>query len=108
MRTGLTQFRTPATAQLSGDIARARLPPESASLSPILPVVGTFVAWLALLVTSHGLLVWSAIRPSLQEGGQASLDCTFFTGLGTVTLQYWYDSQGTMGRVICPRLKDFR
>ena len=51
-------------------------------------VVGTSVAWIALLLTSQGMLVWSEIRPPTQAGGQASLDCTFFTGLETVTIQW--------------------
>jgi hypothetical protein len=28
--------------------------------------------------------------------------------LGIVSVTYWYDSQGTMGKVICPRLVDFQ
>lgn len=67
------------------------------------------VSWLALLLSTHGLLVWSVgpISPKTASG-QATLECTFFTGLELVTLGYYYSADGVLGRAICPRLKDFR
>lgn len=72
-------------------------------------VVLLMACWLVLLLSTHGVLVWSSGPiPPKNERSQATLDCTFFTGLGTVTLGYYYSSDGVMGRTICPRLKDFR
>lgn len=67
------------------------------------------LAWAALVLSSRGILV-GAEGPiaGKKAGDQQTLNCTFFTGLSTVTISYWYDSQAMMGRVICPRVKDFR
>lgn len=67
------------------------------------------VAWLVLMLSTHGVLVWSSGRiPPVSAGAQAILQCTFFTGLELVALPNWYSSDGVLGKAICPRLKDFR
>ena len=65
-------------------------------------------AWFALIASSHGMLIWAEVQSPGSSQGQATLSCTFFTGLGVANVSYWYDSQGAMGKAICPRLKDFR
>jgi hypothetical protein len=58
---------------------------------------GTIVfLWLLLLATSHGVLINSQTTDD-------KLNCTYFTGLGTVTMAYWESI-----KPICPRLYDFR
>ena len=67
------------------------------------------VGWAALVLSTHGVLVWSSGRiPPKHDRAQETLDCTFFTGLEFVTLGYYYSADNVMGRAICPRLKDLR
>jgi len=64
-------------------------------------------AWAILWFSSAGVLYASEIRPPSAAGGQAAIACSYFTGLGTVTREYWHSPTGVMGRDVCPRLINF-
>ena len=67
---------------------------------------GIALAWLALFMTSHGVLVRSLQhRPVNAE--QDVLTCTYFTGMSVVEREFWYAPNNLFGRAICPRLYDF-
>jgi len=62
------------------------------------------LGWLALFFSSSAVLVWSRTIEAENPGGQASLSCRYFTGLGFVERSYWHSSGGILGRDACPRL----
>ena len=68
--------------------------------------VALSLAWFALVITTSGILVYSMgpFRPA-PNYGQDALRCTYFTGLGTVSIDFWHDEQGIMGAAVCPRLR---
>jgi hypothetical protein len=67
--------------------------------------VGVLVAWSALFLTSHGILIRSTQhRPS--GLGQDVLICSYFTGT-FVDQEFWYSPNNILGRSVCPRLHDF-
>lgn len=63
-------------------------------------------AWLALFLSSHGLLI-QAVVIEHPPGGAQVLRCSYFTGLGFANMELWYSENNFMGRAICPRLYDF-
>lgn len=65
-------------------------------------------AWGLLLLTSHGILYEAVVHEPAKPNDQATLTCSYFTGLGAASRQYWYSPNGMMGRDVCPRLIDFR
>jgi hypothetical protein len=65
------------------------------------------VAWLALFLSSRGVLVSSERVPSAQQGGQDTLRCTYFIATGFQAYEYWYSPNDIMGRSVCPRLRSF-
>lgn len=61
------------------------------------------LAWAALFLSGHGVLVWSAER----EGEVATtLECRYFTGAGLVTKRYVKTPVRMLGAMVCPRLTD--
>jgi hypothetical protein len=67
-------------------------------------VVLVLVGWLVLILSTHGLLVWSTgPLPPKTASGQATLECTFFTGLELVTLGYYYSPDNWMAE---PSVRD--
>jgi hypothetical protein len=65
--------------------------------------IGVVLVWAGLFFSSRAVLVWSEmVTPA--HGAQASMQCTFFTGVGVVTAEYWYSANGMFGRAACPRI----
>ena len=61
-------------------------------------------AWLLLYLSSAAVLVRGQGPLTKAEGGSEYLRCTYFTGVGVVTTEYWYAPNGLFGRAACPRL----
>lgn len=72
-----------------------------------LVVIGVLcTGWLALILTTHGLLI-SSTRHLPANASHDALTCSYFTGLSVVKKEYWYSENGVMGRAVCPRLYSF-
>lgn len=62
--------------------------------------------WAVLFLSTSGLLIYSAVVTKPGHG-QESLVCTYFTGVSTVDVSYWYSHGIGFGRSLCPRLHSF-
>jgi hypothetical protein len=69
-------------------------------------VAAALIGWLVLTLTTHGVLVWSE-RHRPADAGQDVLTCSYFTGLGIASVDFWYSPNNIFGRAICPRLRNF-
>jgi hypothetical protein len=58
------------------------------------------VAYGAFAFSSYGFLTKSAKEPGALKD---KLVCTYFTGLGFATKEYWYAENDLLGRSLCPR-----
>ena len=67
-------------------------------VSGVLGLAG--LAWLALLFSSHAVLVGERIE---QHTLHERLVCTYFTGSGTMRKEYLHSESGRIGRAACPR-----
>ena len=67
-------------------------------ISGLLGVAG--LAWLALLFSSRAILVDERV---VEHAFYKRLECTYFTGSGTMRKEYFYSETGTIGRAACPR-----
>jgi hypothetical protein len=69
-------------------------------------LAATLFGWIAILATSHGLLVGMETHRS-EGAAQDKLTCKYFTGLAVVPVALPHSPDGAGGRAVCPRLHDF-
>jgi hypothetical protein len=63
-----------------------------------------FVLWVYLFASSQAILTHSQGPFKEQDENSKILQCTYLTGLGFITQEYWYAPNGVMGKAACPRI----